>query len=478
MTTRKRKPRLELLFTIVTSALRVAMSSAILACASAAVHPHVERAAPHLRAAVAEHATTGGEHASTAIPDPGTSAEVSLDGVLAFADQHSPVLTVARSTRSRAQAARVAASPLLSTNPQLTVAVGPRFGLAGNNVDVEASLTQQIQIAGERGTRMDAAERFVELTDAEIEQIRWFVHCDVHATFHRALVEQERMLLAQRVLAFQREVLSVVERHIAAGEAAALTLRLAQAEVAQAEQVLVAAQQAFFAARIRLAQLTGWPVATPPMPSGDVETPHAPPSQERLLAVALEQLPSLHLRRARVREAEARVTVADREAWMRPSLGVQYRHEGNPTSEGPYDVVLGVVILPIPSFQTNQGERALTRANVTMSEAELDAACQLLAGQVAEAHSEVVAAATRARAYGTEILPRFEENLTLLRRSFELGEIDILSLSAGRERFMRIQSDALSAQLDYFVALAGLERVVGVDLWHDHARDGATEGQE
>jgi cobalt-zinc-cadmium efflux system outer membrane protein len=92
---------------------------------------------------------------------------------------------------------------------------------------------------------------------------------------------------------------------------------------------------------------------------------------------------------------------------------------------------------------------------------------RLLEGQVTEAHSEVVAAAQRANAYGTEILPRFEENLTLLQRSFELGEIDILALSTGRERFLRIQSDALAAQLDYFVALAGLERVVGVDLWHD-----------
>jgi cobalt-zinc-cadmium efflux system outer membrane protein len=131
------------------------------------------------------------------------------------------------------------------------------------------------------------------------------------------------------------------------------------------------------------------------------------------------------------------------------------------------DVVMGVVSLPIPTFQTNQGPRALARAEVTVAEAELTADRQLLAGQVAEAHSEVAAAAKRTRTYGNEILPRFEENLGLLRRSFELGEIDILALSTGRERFLRIQSDALDAQVDYFVALSNLERVVGVDLWHD-----------
>src|SRR5688572_8808382 len=66
-------------------------------------------------------------------------SEVSLDRLLAHADQHSPVLEVARSTRSRAEAARVAASVLLAANPTLSFAVGPRLGSAGAGLDVEAS---------------------------------------------------------------------------------------------------------------------------------------------------------------------------------------------------------------------------------------------------------------------------------------------------------------------------------------------------
>lgn len=430
-----------------------------------------EAPAPHRRGP-ADEAELGRQPHADPVPNPAAGSDVSLGGILAYADQQSPVLTVARSTRSRAQAARVAASILLPANPELSMGVGPRRGISATGVDVDVSLMQQVQIAGERGRRIDAAERFRDLTDAEIEQVRWAVHCDVHAAFHRALVEQERVHLAERVVAFQREVLRVVERQISAGETAPLTLRLAQAEVAQAHQTLVAAQQAFLTARIRLAQLSGWPVATPPAPTGKVDSPRDPPPLDHLSSVAHARLPSLRAGAARIREAEARSTLADREAWPRPSVGVQYRREGNPTSEGAYDIVLGVVSVPIPSFQRNQGDRARARADVTVATAELDASLRLLDGQIAEARSEVVAAAARTRAYGTEILPRFEENLTLLRRSFELGEIDILALSTGRERFLRIQSDALSAQQDYFVALAGLERVVGVDLWRDDHHEG------
>lgn len=398
--------------------------------------------------------------------------DVSLSLMLSWADENSPVLQAARSTRSRAEAARVGAAILLPTNPQLSVSAGARLSSAGTGLDIESSLMQQLQIAGERGRRIEAAQRFTDLTEADIEQLRWSVHCDVHAAFHRALVEFQRQQLAERVVSFQRDVLRVVERQISAGETAPLTLRLAQAEVAQAQQVLVGARQAYLASRIRLAQLSGWPVNALPTPATHVEPLRAPPEVDALTPIARDKLPSLRAATARLREAEARVSLANREAWPQPSIGVQYRREGNRTSEGPSDIVMGAISIPIPSFQLNQAERAKAQADVTVATAELDAALKLLVGQIAESRSEVVAASERTQAYGTEILPRLEENLSLLRRSFELGEIDILALSAGRERFLRIQSDSLLAQQDYFVALAALERVVGVDLWRDET--GAT----
>ncbi len=426
-----------------------------------------EAPAPHLRGAAALNTGASADAHVDPVPDPKAQREVSLGGILAYADRHSPILAIARSTRSRAEAARAFASPALPDNPTLTIAAGPRLTRDSTGLDLDVSLLQQLEIAGERGVRLEAADRLREWTDAEIEEIRWFVHCDVHAAFHHALVEQERARLAERVVVFQEGVLRVVERQIAAGETPALTLRLAQAEVAGAQQLAIAAEQAFLGARIRLAQLSGWPAARPPMPEGTVDALRDPESRERLLAVARAHVPSLRASAAKIREARARAVAADRESWARPSIGVQYRREGETDAEAPTDSVMGVVALPIPLFRSNQGQRASARADATIARAEHEAAERLLDGQVTEAHSELLAAARRARAYGTEILPRFEENLTLLQRSFELGEIDILALSAGRERFLRIQSDALAAQLDYFTALADLERVVGIDLWHD-----------
>jgi cobalt-zinc-cadmium efflux system outer membrane protein len=314
----------------------------------------------------------GRAHPSAAqAPVAPVSGPVTLERLLEFADTHAPVLRAARSTRSRADAADAAAAPRMPSNPELTVYVGPRFGDMGTGVDVQVSLMQEIQIGGERGRRVEAAERFRTQTEAEIDQVRWFVHADVHAAFHRALVERERVRLAQRVVEFQAEVLRVVERQIAAGAAAPLALRLAQAEVAQAQQQLVAAEQVYAASCIRLAQLSGWPVTTPPEPVGHAESPREPPALATLQTLARERVPSLVAGRARVQATLARVAVADREAWPRPTVGVQYNREGSPTRAGAFDIIMGVVSVPIPSFQTNQGARAAARAEVVVAEAEL-----------------------------------------------------------------------------------------------------------
>jgi outer membrane protein, heavy metal efflux system len=389
---------------------------------------------------------------------------VNLEQLLGFADEHAPSLRVAHSARARSAAAKTRADVLLQTNPELTVALGPRFERAPTGLDVEASLMQEVELSGARSARRDAATRVHERTEAEIEQARWELRCELRETFRRALVEDQRVVLERQVLSFQRDVLRVVEHQITAGEIGPLSLRLAQAEVTQAQQLLAAAEQALISLRLRLAQLSGWPAEAPPTLSGELDAPRTLPELAALVKLAHAHLPQLRALTARKREAEAQLSVADREGWPRPAIGVQYQRESNRAMEGIYNIVMGAVSVPIPVFQTNQAARAEARADLELARAEADAQRSLLTGQIARARSELVAASARMQAYREEIVPHSAENLRLLARSFELGEIDLLALSAARERFLQIQADALQAQREYSIALSGLERVIGRTL--------------
>jgi cobalt-zinc-cadmium efflux system outer membrane protein len=259
---------------------------------------------------------------------------------------------------------------------------------------------------------------------------------------------------------------------VQAGDAAPLIERLAEADAAQAQQRAVAAFQAYRDACLALAEVAGWPVASPPEPIGELPAPRPAPSLAYLSLLAEAHNPELLVRRAAVEEARLRVDLAHRDAWPDPQLGIQYGYEGAPNGGIPEHVIMGMLQIEIPSVALNQAAIARTSAERGVAEARRDAFGSMIEVRLERLRTAVNAAAERVQSYGSDILPRFEENLTMLRRAFELGEIDLLRVSVALERFLSVQQQALGAHVDYFAAVAALEAQVGEEIWddeHQHA---------
>ena len=383
-----------------------------------------------------------------------------------------PLLQVARARLALGDAEREGASRWLQHNPVVSVGVGPGFNKVNNSivehVDYNASLSQQVDISGKRETRMNAAGKLSARLQAELEEARWAVHREVDATFHQALIARERMHAAHRLLSFQERLLDIARRRLQAGDVSPLAVRLAEGELSQAQVTSIAAEQDHVQMRLRLAELVGWSDLVPPAPIGDLEQPRQVPSTEQLMGLARSHQPRRKTLEAVVDEAKARVGAAEREAYPEPSFGLNVMRES--FRYGPPEFqVLGTLSMPIPLFQQNQGGRAIARAHARVAKAEQQVFDIQLTTRLEKHRSAVEASAAQLRTYGSEILPRFEENLRLLQRAFELGEIDILAVSVARERFLRLQTDVLDAYTNYFQAVADLEASIGTDLWpHDH----------
>lgn len=407
-----------------------------------------------------------------ALPDPARGGPTSLDQILAYADRSAPTLQVARRRLGLGDAALAGALPLLPDNPRISIGAGPRLADNGRYTNVRASLSQRFELAGERGLRLEAAERTRERLRAELDEARWGIHRDVHAAFHRALVARERLAAAERVLAFQERLLDITRRRLRAGDVSPLAVRVAEGEMSQARVARIAAEQSYRQVRLQLGVLAGWPASHPPEPAGVLDDPREPPEAGVLIGVARTHQPRLRTLHAARLEAYARARAADRDGWPEPTLGVWAIHEAAPRGFEE-TVILGTVSLPVPLVQRNQGARATAHAQARIADAERDAFGMQLLSRIEQNRTAVAAAAARVQTYGREILPTFEENLRLIRRAFELGEIDILQVSVARERFLRIQTDALDAYVDYFQAVADLEAAIGTDLWpeerHAHA---------
>lgn len=400
---------------------------------------------------------------------------VSLESILAHAQEHAPRLRISRAELQRGKAAVDGASVVLQRNAVAGAAAGPRIALGARGVDFQVWLKQPIEVAGERKQRMKSAAKFDELTRMELQEAEWIVHREVHAAFHTALVARERWKVVDKLLVSTEELVSVAERRLQAGDISPLAVRLAKGELAQARQTSLTAERAYRAAQLDLAEVAGWSPATLPEPVGGLDDPQRAPPIRDLLLLAQERHPGIAARQSAVEEAEARVKLENREAWPEPSIGVLYTRESLPNVQIHEHIIQGTMALPIPFTQRNQAGRAGARADLSVRRAQQESFRQTLETRLTRAAIAVDADANRIAAYGTEILPAFEGNLSLLRRAFELGEVDLLQVLVARERLLRIQQDALTAHQDYYRDVAALEAEVGTEVWpdehHDHEQD-------
>jgi len=399
-------------------------------------------------------------------PAAASGEQVTLAKLLTHAEQNAPAIVVARARLGMGEAARTAASPLLPENPELEVAVGPKLAPGGHTVEVEVSLQQRLEIAGERGLRLAAAEQTAKKLQAELQLARWQVHQKVHASYHEALVARQQVSAAQHLVAFTRQLLTISRKQHAAGAVAMLHVKVAQGEVVQAEQRALSAQGAYRAARFALAEVAGWPAKSPPEPADDLSAPRRAPDLERLTALALSRHPDLSVSQAAVKEAEALAAVSSREVAPKPVLGVSYSREAEVGGDENH-VVMGSLGFSIPLWQRNQGARAQSKSAAAVARAEHAMARQRIRARVARAAVALDTAARRVEAYGRGVVPAFKQNLEMIGRAFSEGKVDVLQVMVARGRFISTQQDALEARRAYYQAHAELEAMVGAEIWQD-----------
>lgn len=393
---------------------------------------------------------------------------VSLEALLEYAERSAPALAIAEAEVGLASEDFGVAEPLLPDNPTLQAGLGPRLAATTNgamDLNVQVQLLQPFEIAGQRPLRFDVARAARATREASLERARWQVHQQIHAGYRAALAAQRNTEIVRRLADFAARLVEIAHRRVQAGDVAPLIERLAEADAAQARERAVAAFQGYRDACLALAEVAGWPVASPPEPIGDLPAPRRAPPLARLAELAREHNPELLVGRAAVDEANLRVDLAHRDAVPDPQLGFQYGYEGAPNGGTPEHVIMAMLQIEIPSFALNQAARARTAAERDVAEARRDALSSVVEVRLERLRSAVDAAAERVESYGSDILPRFEENLTMLRRAFDLGEIDLLRVSLALERFLDVQQQALGAHVDFFAAVAALEAQIGEEIW-------------
>ncbi|MFO7567153.1 MAG: TolC family protein [Enhygromyxa sp.] len=382
-----------------------------------------------------------------------------LEQVLAHARTHSPSIARAQARVSLGTAQIQGAEPLLPENPVVSAALGARFNPLGRSFEAQLQIWQPFEIAGERRQRIAAGRAAEHARQTDVDEMWWMTEVEIRAAFMLALVARETVEAQASAVEFAERMVAAFELRVQTGDLAPLDLRIAETEVADARQQLLELELEYRNTCVRLAALAGWPTGAAIEPIGDLPTPVEIGGQE--LREMVEEHPSVLSAEADIDVAAKRLKAAKRDAWPHPALGVYMAHEQEPGTPFASRVGLLTLTIPMPVWQRNQGQRAEAHAELTVAKADAGALKYELGRQLEAQLNAVRFAARRVETYSQEVLPRFSENLRMLERAFELGEIDLLQVLVGQQRFVSQQRRALEIYGEYVEAVRRYELVAG-----------------
>lgn len=323
----------------------------------------------------------------------------------------------------------------------------------------EATLSQEVEWAGQRGLRIDAAEIGVARAERSVANAARRTLADVSTAFYAALAAERRLVVTTELLGLNERLLQAVRTQVREGEISVMEANLGEIEVGRARARVLSARRAATSARLELGRLVG--IAPSEELRVEPEVPAAPPVEaldpEALMAAALERRPDLAAASTAVRQAETLTRLARREAIPNLRIAALAEREG---TGGEPRIGIGVG-LPLPLWDRNQGLIARRRALSKQAALTLEATALRVRTEVIDAYRSYVAATQEARVFEEDVLEPARTNQDLLETAYQAGKIDLAALVLLRNQLLDAHLSYWDAWLAQREALVGLQAATG-----------------
>ena len=321
--------------------------------------------------------------------------------------------------------------------------------------DTFATVTQPIELGGERGARRNAAAAALE--GAKASQAATAADIDLRVI--RRYVEAVRARAIDRALTAQLtsldELVRIEGRRVAEGLAPEGDLHKLEAERARVDLDRVRAQ---LGAARALQELTALVGAAPPVTLDSLEAPPPPappaPLDEGAITAALDRRPDVVAGRAQV--VAAREALRFEEARAMPDLAVT----GGWKRTVGFDTGVFGVTLPVPLFDRNQAAVAVAKGQVRSAEFELAQLLAIGAADIRATREAAGALAGQSGRLGARLLAPAASARNAARAAFEAGAADMLRVvdaervyAEAQMVFHTLASEAVIAAAEARIAL-------------------------
>lgn len=376
--------------------------------------------------------------------------------------RNNPDIQSVRLEEGAAQGRLDQAGLFLRSNPVIEGSVSRKDTLPEGGEKVKNSglrLSQEFELAGQRGLRVDAAKSGREKAIQDILDKERVLITEVKDAFVRALAAKQKIALTGEAVKLQEELVASAAIKFQTGDISALEQNLADVELGKARRDLMHAERERREALLGLQELMG--IKASPSFSVEGELPsEAPaiPDKEKIRETIAQQRPDVLSAAAEVRQAKAAMKLAGREAIPNVTVSGFYNRDDKLDESG---VMLS---FPLPFSDWKQADRkdaAAKAGQALIKQASLE---RSLEREIEEAHANLSAAAEELSLFKNDVLGKAMENLSLMNLAFKEGKFGFFEVRLAQKDTIDAQFAYLESQVRLQLALNAWEKATGGSL--------------
>jgi cobalt-zinc-cadmium efflux system outer membrane protein len=373
--------------------------------------------------------------------------------------KNNPDLQAVRLEKDDAQGKLDQAGIWLRSNPVVEASRSRKDTVPGGGekaTNYGFSLSQEFEIAGQRGLRIDAAKSGMEKTAQDIRNAQRILVAEVKDSFAKALAAQLKVELANEVVRLQEQLVNSANVKVQAGEISQLEQNLADVELGKARREHLLAAKDRREALFDLQMLLGLTPKSEFSVEGDLpaEVP-AIPGKEKLRSLTASQRPDVLSASAEVQQARSAMKLAGREAVPSFTVGAFYQQDDQLNETG---VMLTV---PLPLFDRKQAGRKEAAAKAGQAIIRQASLQRSIEREIEEAYANLVSASEELSLFKKDVLGKALENLELMNLAFQEGKFGFFEVRLAQKDTIDAQFAYLESQVRLQLALNALEKVSG-----------------
>lgn len=372
---------------------------------------------------------------------------------------HNPDLQTLRLEEETANGQLEKALLLLNNNPTIEGNISkkdrPEEEGGGAFANYGFKLSQEFEVAGQRGTRINIAEKDLARVKAEIKDKERVLLADVKDACTRVMALKKKNGLAREIVQLNEELLGYTKIKLQAGDISGLEVNLSEVELSKAKRELLLSEREYRGALLALQGFLGLSPDISFAVQGDLpsETPVLP--DKEVLKAALSRRPDAAASVFEVGKTRAALKLAKKGVSPNITLAGFYDRDERRNA-------LGIEMsIPLPLFDRKQAEKKEAYAKAEGAKIKSEGLKKAIECEVEQVFNDLSTVIAELSLFKKEIIAKAVENLSLLNLAFREGKVGFFEVRLAQKDSIEAQFAYIEAQTKTQLALNAIEKTIG-----------------